>query len=324
MKNNKLSLVVLALGLTLNFTSCSNDLPDAPVQQIVVPVTPVANGALVDGTAVTSTETPAMSDKTAVLKTTAGTFEMGFASKPTESGTYIVKSALAAKDPLSAAKAAAGALKEVTFKFTDKGNVVYKATDGAGGTVTIVIKDGKISIDISNINVCNGNTCKKVSVKYDFSYTPPVTPVDPIDPNPIDPNPNPNPTTGTPGTGFVNGVGSTSSFGTGMWVGNSVVFNTPTGSFQVWFKAKPTTGGTYTLKSFMTVIGAQGGATEVGFAYVPLGGTQSQLWSTDTSGGAVVVKDDGANWIIEAKNINACVNATSTCKTFSAFYKVPK
>ncbi len=315
MKKMRLLSYSMILGSLITFSSCSKD-DDATVNTIVTPpvTTAATNGALIDGAPATSTETPAMSDKTAVLKTASGTFEMEFASKPTESGTYTVKSAF------SATRSVAVATKEVIFKYTNKDNLIYKATDGVGGSVTVTIKDGKIVIDVANISVCNGNTCKKVSVKYDFSYTPPVV-VNP-DPNP-NPNPNPNPTTGTSGTGYVDGVASTSTFGTGIWVGNSIVFNTSTGSFQVWFKAKPTTSGKYTVKSFMAVIGAQTGATDAGFAYVPTGGG-SQHWSTDTSGGTIEVKDDGANWVIEAKNINACINGTNTCKTFSAFYKVAK
>lgn len=319
MKKLHLTLALVLAGATLNFTSCSKDEVETPVNNTPVVTTPT-NGALIDGTEAQKSSEPAMNDKTAVLETTAGKFEVGFASKPTESGTYTVKSSIASKNPEVAARAAAGTLKEVTVKYTSKDNIVYKASDNAGGTVTITIKDGKIAIDINNLNVCYNTSCKKVSVKYDFAYTPPVVNPDPV----VDPDPvvNPNPTTGEAGTGYVDGVKSVSSFGTGLWVNKAVVINTSAGSFQVWFKEKPTASGSYTTKSFMSVLGGQGGDKEAGFAFVPNGG--SQLWSTDTSGGTIQVKDDGANWIIEAKNINACVNGTSTCKTFSVFYKVVK
>ena len=322
MKKNKILLASLAIALTLNLTSCSKD-DEALVVPTTIGTNVTATNALVDGQAATSTETPAMSDKTAVLKTTAGTFEMEFASKPTESGTYTVKSSLSAARDLVAAP-----VKEVTFKYTSKDNILYKATNGEGGTVTITIKDGKILIDISNISVCYNEKCKKVSVKYDFSYTPPTTTVDPVKPDPVKPDPvkpdpvKPNPTTGDSGTGYVDGTASISTFGSGMWVNNAIVFNTATGSFQIWFKQKPTTAGVYSVKGQMTVILGQGGINDASFAFVPTSG--SQYWSTDTSSGTIEVKEDGNFLIIEAKNIKASVNGTTNSKTFSAFYKVAK
>lgn len=316
MKKLRLVMAFIAAGAVINFSSCSKD-DDSSNNNPSTPTVAV-NGALIDGVAVTKTSDPTMSDKIAVLETTAGKFEMEFASKPTESGTYTVKSALSAKDALTASKAAAGTLKEVTFKYTSKDNIIYKATDGAGGTVSIIIKDGKMTIDISNLNVCNSTTCKKVSVKYDFYYTPPVV--------------NPDPTTGDAGTGYVDGVKSVSTFGTGMVVGKSVVFNTAVGSFQVWFKDKPMVG-TYTVKSYMDVLGGSKAANEVGFVFLPMGTGAttygaSQYWSTNSSAGTVTVTASGNDLIIEAKGATACVHdlltPTSNCKTFSAFYKIPK
>ena len=328
MKKLRLVMAFIAAGAVMNFSSCSKD-DDNNTNNTPTTPTVAANGALIDGVAVTKVSDPVMSDKIAVLETTAGKFEMEFASKPTESGTYTVKSALSAKDALTASKAAAGALKEVTFKYTDKGNIIYKATDGAGGTVSIIIKDGKMTIDISNLNVCNGTTCKKVSVKYDFAYTPPTVNPNPVDPNPVDPSPSP--TTGDPGTGYVDGVKSVSTFGTGMSLGKNVVFNTATGSFQVWFKEKPMVG-TYKVRAYMDVLGGSRAADEAGFAFVPLGTNSTygtvQYWSTNSSTGTIVVTASGNDLIIEAKNVSACthdiITPTSNCRSFSAFYKIPK
>ena len=330
-------MAFIAAGAVINFSSCSKD-DDNSTNNTPTTPTVAANGALIDGVAVTKVSDPVMSDKIAVLETTAGKFEMEFASKPTESGTYTVKSALSAKDALTASKVAAGTLKEVTFKYTSKDNILYKATDGAGGTVTIIIKDGKISIDISNLNVCNGTTCKKVSVKYDFAYTPPTVNPNPVDPNPVDPNPvdpgpiNPNPSTGDPGTAYINGVKSVSTFGTGMSLGRNVVFNTPVGSFQVWFKEKPMVG-TFKVRSYQQVLINNKAADEAGFAFVdtskPATGAGGQFWSSDDSGGTIIVTASGNDLIIEAKDITVCSvdnygSYTNECKKFSAFYKVPK
>ena len=133
MKKLRLVMAFIAAGAVINFSSCSKD-DDNSTNNTPTTPTVAANGALIDGVAVTKVSDPVMSDKIAVLETTAGKFEMEFASKPTESGTYTVKSALSAKDALTASKAAAGALKEVTFKYTDKGNIIYKATDGSNDT----------------------------------------------------------------------------------------------------------------------------------------------------------------------------------------------
>jgi hypothetical protein len=313
MKKLRLVMAFIAAGAVINLSSCSKDDDNNTNNTPTV----AANGALIDGVAVTKVSDPVMSDKIAVLETTAGKFEMEFASKPTESGTYTVKSALSAKDALTASKAAAGTLKEVTFKYTSKDDILYKAADGTGGTVTVTIKDGKMTIDVSNLSVCSGNTCKKVSVKYDFYYTPPV----------INPG-----STSDAGTGYVDGVKSISSFGTGMIVGKSVVFNTPTGSFQVWFKEKPMVG-TFKVRAYMEVLGGSKAADEVGFVFLPMGEGAttygaSQYWSTNTSAGTVIVTESGSDLIIEAKGATACVHdlitPTSNCKTFSAFYKIPK
>ncbi|MCB9426713.1 MAG: hypothetical protein H6584_06755 [Flavobacteriales bacterium] len=319
-------------GATLNFTSCSKDEVETPVNNTPAVTTPT-NGALIDGTEAQKSSEPAMNDKTAVLETTAGKFEVGFASKPTESGTYTVKSTISAKNASMAARAAAGTLKEVTVTYTSKDNIVYKAADNAGGTVTITIKDGKMTIDISNLNVCNSTTCKKVSVKYDFYYTPPVVNPDPVDPDPVDPGPiNPNPSTGDPGTAYINGVKSVSTFGTGMSLGRNVVFNTPVGSFQVWFKDKPMVG-TFKVRSYQQVLMNNKAADEAGFVFVdptkPATGAGGQFWSSDTSGGTIIVTASGNDLIIEAKDITVCSvdnygSYTNECKKFSAFYKIPK
>lgn len=321
MKKLRLVMAFIAAGAVINFSSCSKDDDSSNNNNPSTPTVAV-NGALIDGAAVTKTSDPVMSDKTAVLETTAGKFEMEFASKPTESGTYTVKSVLSAKDALTASKAAAGTLKEVTFKYTSKDNIIYKAADGTGGTVTIIIKDGKISIDVSNLSVCYNNTCKKVSVKYDFSYTPPVVNPDPVDPNPVDPNPSP--TNGDAGTGYIDGVKHTSTFGTGMIVGKSVVFNATAGSFQVWFTNGPAPG-TYKVKSYTDVLFGNTAADEAGFALLLQGNV---LYNSKAATGTIVVTASGNDLIIEAKNITVCtmnVGApTNDCKSVSAFYKIAK
>lgn len=174
MKKLKFTLGLIIASALIIFTSCSKD------DENDVTTTPAVNGALIDGMAVTKTADPVMTDKTVVLETTAGKFELEFSTKPTESGTYTLKPVT------TSSKLSTATTKEVYFRFTDKNNVVYKFSDGIGGTVSIVIKDGKMTIDISNISVCNAGNCKKVSVKYDFPYTPPTTS---IDPNPVDQNP---------------------------------------------------------------------------------------------------------------------------------------
>jgi hypothetical protein len=174
MKKLRLVLAFIAMGAVVNFSSCSKD-DDNTTN---TPSTPTAttNEASIDGVTVTKTADPVMPDKIAVLETTAGKFETYFANKPTESGTYTVKSAF------SAAKGLAD-LKEVVIAYTEKtSQLTY--TSNTSGTATITISGGKISIDIKNVDVCNGSTCKKVSVKYNFAYTPPVKPVDPVNPNP--------------------------------------------------------------------------------------------------------------------------------------------
>ena len=315
MKKLRLVLAFLAAGAVMNFSSCSKD--DDNTTNTPTTPTVTTNGALIDGVAVNKVSDPVMSDKIAVLETTAGKFEMEFASKPTESGTYTVKSAF------SAAKGLASTPKEVIFQYTSKDNILYKATDGTGGTVTITIKNGKITIDVSNLNVCNGTTCKKVSVKYDFSYTPPVVNPDPVDP--VDPNPSAE----AYGTGIIDGVKSTdtkyNSTGTFLSVINQHNANLTVdgGSFSVRFKERPTKSGTYkiTLDSPSTPLADN----EAVFSYVPPTITDFANYYTSgvNSTGSVTVKISGNKLIVEAVNIVAFKNSDkSVSKTFSAYMSI--
>lgn len=178
MKKVHYILAFLTAGAVINLSSCSKDDDKANTNTPTTPTVSV-NSALIDGEVATKVSDPVMTDKTVTLETTSGTFELEFAAKPTESGSYTVKSSL------SAAKGAS-VLKEITFKYTSSNDMIYQATDGSGGTVNITIKDGRMKIDVSNLNVCHNTSCKRVSVNFDFAYTPPAT----VNP---DPNPNPNP-----------------------------------------------------------------------------------------------------------------------------------
>ena len=314
MKKLRLVLAFLAAGAVMNFSSCSKD--DDNTNNTPTTPTATTNEASIDGVTVTKTADPVMSDKIAVLETTAGKFETYFAEKPTESGTYTVKSAF------TAAKGLAD-LKEVILVFTDKvSQNMY--TSNTSGTASIVIKDGKISIDIKNVDVCTGSTCKKVSVKYDFSYTPPtVDPVDPIDP--VDPNPSAE----AYGTGIIDGVKSIdtkyNSTGTFLSVINQHNANLTVdgGSFSVRFKERPTKSGTYkiTLDSPSTPLADN----EAVFSYVPPTITDFANYYTSgvNSTGSVTVKISGNKLIVEAVNIVAFKNSDkSVSKTFSAYMSI--
>ena len=290
----------MILGSLIILSSCSND--DIPEKTTPSTSTATTNEASINGVTVTKTADPVMPDKIAVLETTAGKFETYFANKPTESGTYTVKSAF------SSAKGLVD-LKEVIIAYTEKtSQLTY--TSNTSGTATITISGGKISIDIKNVDVCNGSACKKVSVKYDFAYTPPVKPVDPIDPNPVDPTPS----AGTPGTGIINGVAGTDTKykSTGTLTRNNVreqvVANMTldNGTFQLRFKTKPTKAGTYKIGVDETP-GGDPADDVVVFSYVPAnimdwGGYFS---STSESTGTVTVKIVGDKIIIEAVDIVA-------------------
>ena len=99
MKKLRIVMAFIAAGAVINFSSCSKD----DDNNTNTPTTPAAvtNEASIDGVTVTKITDPTMADKIAVLETTAGKFETYFASKPTESGTYTVKSAFSAAKGLA-------------------------------------------------------------------------------------------------------------------------------------------------------------------------------------------------------------------------------
>ena len=105
-----------------------------------------------------------------------------------------------------------------------------------------------------------------------------------------------------------------------MWVNDAAVMSFGTGSsLQIWFKAKPTAGGTYSVIDFMSALTKAGTATQVGIAYLP-GGSAPQYWSTATSGGTVTVTVTGTIVDIVLGNSNLCVNGTTDCKTVSGHF----
>lgn len=267
----------MILGSLIIVSSCTKD--DA--NETTNP-TPSQSSATIDGTTVSATETPTMPDKTAVLKTSQGTFEIQFASKPTESGAYTVKSSIAT------GKGLAVATKEVTFVYKDNQNLTYKANDGTGGSVTITIKDGNMVIDIVNITVCNGSTCKKVSAKYEFAYTPPT-----VNPNPVEPNP----TTSLSPNEFQIGSKVYKTDETPAWHGNNGYLGFSGGignQFKPIFSKKNPASGTYKVVSVLTSL------STVSDGEIGISATVGYLTKaiTANTGKATVINDKGQVTII--------------------------
>ena len=101
-----------------------------------------------------------------------------------------------------------------------------------------------------------------------------------------------------------------------MWVNNAASMSEAGGkNFQIWFKAKPTVSGTYTIVPFT---GNVAGANEASVAFV---NGSTQLWSNSSSGGSVTVTMNGAVTNIVLTNCNICDYTNPTaCKTASANY----